>query len=37
MDPTKVFCHNPDYIARGKLGLKNSGSIGLVICRILHR
>jgi transposase-like protein len=25
MDPTKVFCHNPDCPASGKLGLKNIG------------
>ena len=25
MDPTKVFCHNQDCIASGKLGLKNIG------------
>ena len=25
MDPTKVFCHNPECIASGKLGLKNIG------------
>jgi transposase-like protein len=25
MDPTKVFCHNPDCITSGKLGLKNIG------------
>ena len=25
MDPDKVFCHNPNCPARGKLGLKNIG------------
>jgi transposase-like protein len=25
MDPDKVFCHNPDCLARGKLGLNNIG------------
>ena len=25
MDPDKVFCHNPNCPARGKLGLKNTG------------
>ena len=25
MDPTKVFCHNPNCPARGKLGLDNIG------------
>ena len=25
MDPTKVFCHNPNCPARGKLGLGNIG------------
>lgn len=38
MDPTKVFCHNPDCIASGKLGLKNIGvhSIkqGRYICHV---
>jgi len=35
MDPTKVFCHNPNCIASGKLGLKNIGIHSIIQSRYI--